>query len=238
MAEAALRDAEALVAGGVDAIMVENFGDAPFYPDAVPRETIAAVTAVSTAIRVAVDRPLGINVLRNDALGALAVAVATGACMIRVNVLAGARVTDQGLIRGDAHRLLRRRRELGAGDVAVWADLRVKHSAPLGAERPLLDELHDLVGRCGADAVIVSGAATGSAVDVGDLERVVAASSRPVYVGSGVDIDNAEALATVADGLIVGTSLKEDGDVYAPVDRGRVRRLVAAVRSASLRGRP
>ena len=134
--DAALADAEALVDGGVDGLIVENYGDAPFYPTAVPPETVANVAAVVLAIRQRFACPIGVNVLRNDGLAALAIAQATNANFIRVNVLASARVTDQGLIQGIAHELLRKRQALNSGQIQIFADVDVKHSAPLAA-RPI-----------------------------------------------------------------------------------------------------
>ncbi len=223
-----LRDAQTLADGGVDALMLENFGDSPFYPGRVPAETVAHVTALASAVRGVTDLPLGINVLRNDGRSALAVAHAAGGSFIRVNVLCGAAVTDQGIIEGIAHDLLRDRAQLDARDIRIMADVHVKHAAPL-AERPLADEVVDLVHRGRADAVIVSGGATGAAVDLDELRTVKsAAGDAPVYVGSGATTDNAASLLDVADGLIVGTALKRDGDVDAPVDPERVAALMSA----------
>ena len=227
---AILRDAETLVAGGVDGLMLENFGDAPFYPAAVPAETIAHLTALAADVRLMFKVPLGINVLRNDGRSALAIACAVGASFIRVNILCGARVADQGLIQGIAHDLLRDRARLGANGVRIFADVDVKHSAPLGLSS-LSDDVHDLIERGGADAVIVSGAATGRDIDL-DQFRIVrkAAGDTPVFLGSGVSIDSAARYIPAADGLIVGTSLKTDGRTNLPVDPERVRRLVDHVR--------
>src|SRR3954452_25004865 len=141
-----LRDAQVLAEGGVHGLMMENFGDVPFYPDRVPAHVIAQMTALACAVREKTALPLGINVLRNDGCGALAVAHACGASLIRVNVLCGARVADHGLIQGIAHDLLRKRAMLGATGVKIFADVDVKHSAPL-APRPLKDEVDDLIER-------------------------------------------------------------------------------------------
>ncbi|MDZ4686868.1 MAG: BtpA/SgcQ family protein [Planctomycetaceae bacterium] len=223
-------DVEALSAGGVDGLMLENFGDTPFYPDQVPPITIACLTRLACAITRRTPLPLGINVLRNDARAALAVAVASGAMFVRVNVLCGARVTDQGVIAGQAHALLRERAALGAKEIRIFADVDVKHSAPLAA-RSLTDETHDLVLRGGADAVIVSGPATGRPVNVAELTEVQAAAcNRPVLIGSGATADTVAALLPHCQGLIVGTSLKRHGDPNQPVDAQRVSELMAAVR--------
>ncbi len=191
-ARSAAADARALAEAGFDHAIVENFGDAPFFPGRVPAETVAAMTACAVAVREAApDLPLGINVLRNDAESALAIAVVAGAACIRVNVLTGARVTDQGLIEGCAATLFRARRALGAEGIEVWGDVDVKHSAPLLATRPLADEVGDLVARSFAAAVLVTGEGTGRAVDGAKLTEVQkAAHGRvPVLVASGATID-------------------------------------------------
>jgi len=225
--DAALRDAESLAAGGVHGIMMENFGDVPFYPGRVPASVVAHVTAIAAEIRRAIpDVPLGINMLRNDGQSALAVAHAVGANFIRVNVLCGARVTDQGVIQGIAHDLLRERAHLGAHDIKIMADVDVKHSAPL-AVRPIIDEVDDTIERGLADAVIVSGAGTGKPTDPQHV-RVVkgAAGDVPVFIGSGMSAATVEQF-DAADGFIVGTAFKRNGDVAEPVDIDRVRAFVS-----------
>ncbi len=221
--EQALRDATALAEGGVDGIMVENFHDHPFFPGPVPAITVAHMSVIARDLRVRVGLPLGINVLRNDGISALAVAHAADAAFLRVNVLAGARVTDQGLVQGSAHELLRERQRLGAESIRILADVDVKHSAPL-AIRPLEEEAADLAERGGADGLVVSGSATAQPTSSSELERVRrAAPQLPVFVGSGVNERNIADLARLADGLIVGSSLKVDGRI----DLRRVRALLA-----------
>jgi membrane complex biogenesis BtpA family protein len=222
-----LQDADALLAGGVHGLMMENFGDVPFYPDRVPAYVIAQMTALAADVRAKHPKaPLGINVLRNDGRGALAVAHAVGASFIRVNVLCGARVTDQGLIQGIAHDLVRDRALLGAGDVKIFADVDVKHSAAL-APRPLVDEVDDLIERALADAIIVSGAGTGKATDP-DKVRLAkqAAKDTAVLVGSGVTSATIRDFLPHADGFIVGTAFKKDGLASNPVDVARVKELI------------
>lgn len=222
VAKRAAEDARALAGGGVDAIMVENFHDAPFYKEALPAETIAALTRCALAVRAAAPAvPLGINALRNDGVGALGVAVAVGARFIRVNVLCGAMVTDQGIIEGCAAELVRRRRALGA-EVAIVADVGVKHASPLGA-LDLAQAARDTVLRGKADVLVVSGRGTGEPTPRAKLDTVrAAAAGVPVWVGSGVTVEAVDPAA--ADGFIVGTALKVDGRV----DAGRV----AAMRGA------
>lgn len=224
-----LQDAGALAGGGVDGLILENLGDAPFYPGRVPPHTVAFLAVLGHEVRTRFPLPLGINVLRNDAASALAVSVAVGAQFLRVNIYTGARLTDQGLIQGEAHELLRYRKLLGAA-VQVFADVAVKHSAPL-AVRDLGEEVEDTVARGRADAIIVSGAATGKATCVEDIRIAKEAAGRtPVFVGSGVSLTNIAAMLRHADGLIVGSAFQENGLAGQPVDPARVRALIEAAR--------
>ncbi len=222
----ALADAETLAAGGCHALMMENFGDIPFVPGRVTATVVAAMTKVAVEVKRKVSLPLGINVLRNDGISALAIAHAADADFIRVNVLTGARVTDQGVIGGIADVLLREQSATGAGRIKILADVDVKHSAALAA-RPLADEVKDTLLRGLADAVIVSGSGTGAAVDLNKLKQVREAAQRaPVLIGSGVSVDSLEGLMPYASGFIVGTSLKKDGRADQKVELKRVQDLV------------
>ena len=224
--DAALGDARALRDGGCDAIAFENFGDRPFFKDRVPAETVAALTRVIVEAVGEVGMTFGVNVLRNDAASAIAIASATGAAFIRVNVHTGAMLADQGIIEGRAAETLRMRAAL-APDVLLFADHMVKHAAPIAPVNEV-QAAKDLRHRGLADAIIVSGAETGAEPDRGRVARVrEALSEAPILIGSGLTESNAGTFAD-ADGAIAGTSIKIDGRVEAPVDPDRVKRLVAA----------
>ena len=213
----ARRDADALVAAGFDGLMVENYSDVPFFRGLVPAETIAAMTACTLAVAETAGVPVGVNVLRNDALGALGVATATGARFVRVNVHTGAMWTDQGLIEGDAAHTLRRRRELGSS-AAIFADVHVKHATPPHGES-ITAAASDGWHRGRSDALVVSGVGTGAVTDPDHLRAVRAAlPGAPLLVGSGASPENAEALLTLSAGLIVGSSVndKRDGSRREP----------------------
>jgi uncharacterized protein len=231
-----LQDAESLISGGISNLMLENFGDVPFFPKSVPASTVAAMTAIACELKARfADTSLGINVLRNDGCSALSIAQAAGGSFVRVNVLCGARVTDQGIIEGIAHELMRLKAGLRATGIAVLADVDVKHSGPL-AERNHGDEVRDAIERGLADAIVVSGAATGSAVCERRLaETFEAAAGIPVLIGSGATAETIPQLARYADGMIIGTAVKHDGCVAAPIDPERVRKLVEAAASAPRR---
>ncbi len=230
--DVAVRDAVAYQDGGVHAVIIENFGDVPFLKDQVEPHTVAAMTLAVREVRSVVSIPAGINVLRNDALAAVGVAALTGAPFIRVNVHTGVTVADQGIIEGRADRTLRYRKQLGA-DVAIWADILVKHGVPLGSQM-IEDAASDAVHRGLADAVIVTGQATGKAPDPADLARVRAVlPTTPVYVGSGVTPETVANYFPAASGIIVGTWAKVDGRIENRVDRERVRLLAGSMRAAA-----
>jgi uncharacterized protein len=227
--DAAVRDARALRDGGCDAMAFENFGDRPFFKDGVP-ETVAALTRVIVEVVAEVGLPFGVNVLRNDAASAMAIAAATGAAFIRVNIHTGTMLTDQGIIEGRAAETLRKRVAV-APEVLIFADHMVKHAVPVVA----MDEAQaakDLRHRGLADGIIVSGAETGAEPDRLRFSTVrEALPDAPILIGSGLTATNARTFAS-ADAAIVGTSIKFDGRVEAPVDPDRVARLVAAFKRA------
>lgn len=223
----AIDDAKELAGAGFDALIVENFGDAPFFPDNVPAATVAAMTRAVLAIGDAAHIPIGVNVLRNDGLAAMGIAAATGASFIRVNVYTGAMMTDQGIISGRAAEITRLRVQLGV-EVDIYADALVKHAVPPPGTT-MESAVADAVGRGLADAVIVTGDATGASVDLDLLRRAVASSgAAPVLVGSGATEENIAQILDVAQGAIVGTSLKVDGITTNPVDPARAAAFVKA----------
>jgi membrane complex biogenesis BtpA family protein len=185
------------------------------------------MTRIVAAVAEAVDLPVGVNVLRNDALAAIAVATASGASFIRVNVLSGTMYTDQGPITGRAAEVARLRAAIDPG-LEVLADVFVKHAVPPPG-LTLEQAAQDLWGRGGADGIVVSGSGTGQGIDPSRLHAVRAAVPQaPLYAGSGVDASTVAGLLETCTGVIVGTSIKERGWTAAPVDPERAAALVAA----------
>ena len=231
--QAAVEDARAYQRGGAQALFIENFGDMPFTKAQVGPETIAAMAAAGRAVRAAVELPIGFNVLRNDARAALALCAACGGRFIRVNVHTGAMLTDQGLIEGNAFDTLRYRRQV-CPEALIFADVHVKHAVPLG-NWSMGDSARDAVERGLADALIISGTGTGMATDRADVERVRASCpAAKILLGSGVTLENLPDYLPLADGFIVGSSLKRGGKVFNPVDPKRVAKLARALKGKSL----
>lgn len=225
------QEATALASGGVDGIIVENFFDAPFTKNQVDPAVVSAMTVVIQRIQNLITIPIGLNVLRNDGQSALAIASCVQAQFIRVNVFNGIMATDQGLIEGEAHQLLRYRRELGS-DVKILADVLVKHARPLGAIN-LTNAVQDTIERGLADGIILSGWATGNPPNQEDLELAAsAAKGTPVFIGSGASWENIAKLMQAADGVIVSSSLKRHGRRELPIDPNRVSQFVEAARQS------
>lgn len=222
------QEATALAAGGVHGLIVENFFDAPFPKDQVDPVVVSAMTVVVQRLSQLVPLPIGVNVLRNDAKSAIAIAACTEAKFIRVNVLTGVMATDQGMIEGDAHTLLRYRRELGT-DVKIFADVLVKHAQPIG-QPDVETAVQETIQRGLADGVILSGGMTGKPPSMEDLRLAkTAAGETPVLIGSGANWENISQLIGSADGVIVSSSLKRRGDIEQPIDPIRARQFVTAL---------
>lgn len=227
--EWAMDEAKQFATAGFDGIIIENFGDAPFYKTKVPSETIAAMAVIAAAVKSVTKLPLGINVLRNDAFAALAIAATTGADFIRVNVLSGVAATDQGLIEGQAAELIRERIRLNAQSVAILADVHVKHAKSLSSSNITL-AIEETAGRGGADGVIVSGDTTGRAPDLLLIEEAVKAAKHmgvPCFLGSGANPEN---LASFPKELriIVGSTLRKGGKPGATLDSKRISQFIKA----------
>ncbi|MEK7690963.1 MAG: BtpA/SgcQ family protein [Bdellovibrionota bacterium] len=231
----AVREAQVLVRAGFEGLIIENFGDEPFYASRVPPETVAAMSIIAATVReTARGIPVGVNILRNDAASALAVAAVAGCDFIRVNILSGVAATDQGIIEGTAATLIRERSRLNANRIGIFADVLVKHARPLSGESIEL-AIEEAALRAGADAVIVTGATTGRPVDLAKLKRARQASRHcavPLYIGSGATPETLFDLFQLADGVIVGSALRSRGKAGAPLDSKRVASMVKAFRKA------
>ena len=227
--ERALADAHTLQGAGFNALMIENFGDAPFAADQLSSASLAAMAVVADRVRTAVALPIGVNALRNDALAALGIAVAVGASFVRVNVHTGVTATDQGMLTGRADETLRYRKLLGAR-VAILADVHVKHGRSI-SEPDIASAARDTAYRGLADGLVVTGSATGVGVDPQDLRRVRSAvPDRRIFVGSGATPSTIASLLHSADGVIVGSGLKPESDPSRPIDAALAAEFVRSAR--------
>jgi uncharacterized protein len=226
-----LDDASTYLNGGCDGVIVENHGDIPFAkPDDIGPETAAYMAVVSDRIRRELGKPIGINVLANAAIPALAIASAAGAGFVRINQWANAYVANEGFVEGESGRAARYRAKLRANGIRIFADAHVKHGAhAIVADRPVEELVKDLVF-FDADAIIATGQRTGHAADLSYIRMIKEAAGLPTLVGSGVTPDNANDILGIVDGVIIASALKHDGVWWNQVDPARVKTFMAALR--------
>ncbi|MEO3999567.1 BtpA/SgcQ family protein [Mesorhizobium sp. CAU 1732] len=231
--DACMRDAEALVNGGLHGLMIENHGDVPFSkPDDIGPETSAFMSVVTDRIARATGVPLGVNVLANAPIPAFAIAMAGGAKFIRVNQWANAYVANEGFMEGRAAEAMRYRSLLRAEHIKVFTDSHVKHGAhAITADRTIQELTRDLAF-FDADAIIATGQRTGNAATVEEIEEIGAATHLPLLVGSGVDKTNIVEILKRTSGVIVASSLKQGGVWWNPVDPARVKSFIEAAQPA------
>jgi membrane complex biogenesis BtpA family protein len=227
--DTALAEAELFAQYSIDGLIIENFRDVPFYPHALPAETIAALTAVTREVVRVAQVPVGVNALRNDAQAALAIATAAEADFIRVNVHMGTVVSDQGILEGASHVTLRLRAALRS-HVLIFADASVKHATPL-TDRGLATEARDLTERGLVDAIIVSGDYTGAPTNPEDIAIVRQHTTLPILIGSGATPDNLPPVYAQVDGLIVGSYFKKEGKAENLVEEMRVKQFADTLRA-------
>lgn len=228
--EHALDEARRLEDGGVDGLLMENAGDIPFLkPDEIGFETVAAMTVIGDRIRQATRLPFGFNIVANAAKASLACARMSGASFVRVNQWANAYVANEGIVEGAAATALRYRSLIDADDIAVFADVHVKHgSHAIVADREVAEQARD-VEFFGADVLIATGSRTGHATEGTEVSEIRTGSERPILVGSGLRPENAADLMRVADGAIVGVWFKDNGKMSGSVEVDKVRDLMTVV---------
>lgn len=219
-------DLERLTEGGITAAIVENFGDVPYQAE-ISQSTVVAMAILIDRLRRESRIPLGVNVQYNCTEAEWDIASMTGCQFIRVEAFVENRVGSHGITWAAAPALMRRKAQFPS-DVLLLADLNVKHTFPL-VDQPMSFTVHEAKD-AGADALIVTGMQTGSAPSLEDIREMRAlAGDTPVLIGSGITEANIKESLSVADGVIVGSSIKEAGNVWNPVETERVRKLVAAV---------
>lgn len=231
----AVQDANTLAEGGVDALLVENFHDYPFYPVTIEPETVAAAAVVAREVRRQTELPIGINILRNSWKASLGIAAAVDAQFIRLNILTDASVTDQGIINSEAHLVARYKKHIGGEHILTLADLLTKHARPL-VERPVPVIAADMLHRGGADAIILAGDDTSMPPSLDRLRQVKhAIADAPIILGSGMTAKHAATYAEVADGAVFGYGSKPNADMDLPASGEMTREFVQLWRSGQVK---
>jgi membrane complex biogenesis BtpA family protein len=223
----ALEDALTYKEAGVDAIIMENMHDAPYFIGRVDPETVAAMTVVANAVKYETVLPLGVQLLAGANIEALGVAVAAGLDFIRAEGFVYAHVGDEGMHNSCAAELIRKRAQIKAENIKIFADIKKKHSAHAITSDVSLAETAEACEFFGADGVVVTGASTGKAADLDEVKAARQATSLRVLVGSGVTSENIRTYAQFADAVIVGSDFKIGGNWRNHVDEERVKRFLA-----------
>jgi membrane complex biogenesis BtpA family protein len=225
--EGAAKDLEALQSGGVDAVMFGNEGDRPYRTKATNAQ-LAAMAAAIGSLKSLTSIPFGVNYLW-DPTASIALAVATGAEFVR-EIFTGVYASDMGVWAPDAAAALEERARLDCRDIAVMYNINAEFSDSLD-RRPLALRARSAVFSSLADIVCVSGSMTGEGVDHADLRAVKeAVGPVPVFANTGVNIDTVAGILSIADGCVIGTHFKIDGNTWNPVDPTRVRKFMDLVR--------
>ena len=213
------QDARALVEAGIDALIIENFGDEPYYNGEPTAAQFATIAHITTRIRQMTDMPIGINVQFNAWQAEVALAYACDAQFIRVEVFVDTVISAQGQVAPCSAQIMRYRRALGASDMQIWADIQTKYTQNI-LSQPITQSAIDAT-QAGADALIVTGGATGQQTPLSVVQEVKTVTTLPVLVGSGTTLDSLGDVLRIADGAIVGSALKKDGNAANPVSRKR-----------------
>jgi len=215
----------------VDGIIIENMHDAPYLKNHVGHEISTAMTIIGREVKKATNLPVGIQILAGANKEALSAALAGGLDFIRAEGFVFAHVADEGIIESCAGELLRFRRQIEATHIAIWADIKKKHSSHAITADVSIAETAHAAEFFGADALIVTGTATGKEADLNDLINAKKATKLPVAIGSGITDQNIDKFKSHADALIVGSWIKKDGDWKNSVDISKLQNLVAKFKS-------
>lgn len=229
--ERALREALVLHKAGVDALIVENFGDEPYLPGELTFPQIAVMAAVTREIIRTVTIPVGVNCQFNAWQSEIAVAYSCKAEFIRVEVFVDTVLTTQGQVSPCSAQIRRYQRQLGAKGVTLWSDVQTKYTTnllPQTIQQSALD-----AQAAGADVLIVTGSATGQATPLEAVRQVKEVVHIPVVVGSGTTAGNVDDVLRVADGAIVGSALKFDGRAENEVSPEAAQLFITAARAGS-----
>lgn len=223
----AVQDAITLEKAGVDAVIVENMGDTPFATN-LDIAQIVGLTAAAAKVRDAVKIPIGIDAAFNDCETSLAIAGMCGADFVRVPVFVDTVLFSDGIIYPCARKCMNYRKNMGLEHVKILADVQVKHTHMLNPQITVEMSAKDAASN-GADAIIVTGSLIGAETPIDMLQRVQKVVKIPVLAGSGINAKNIHDQLQIADGCIIGSSLKKDGILTNPIDFDLVKEVVEAL---------
>ena len=223
----AVQDAVTLEKAGVDAVIVENMGDTPFSAD-LNKAQVAALAVATMQVKNAVKIPVGVDAAFNDCEANIAIAAITGASFIRVPVFVDTVLFTDGVIKPCAKKCMDYRKAMGKEDIKVIADVQVKHAHMLLPNISIEQSAVEAASN-GADGIIVTGTQIGEETPIDLIKRVKKVVNVPVFAGSGVKAENIKEQFEIADGAIIGSSLKEGGIISNPISYDLVKKVLDAL---------
>ena len=232
--DTAVKEAEIYRQSGIDVLMIENMHDVPYTNIEVGHEITSAMTLIGHLVKQATGLPMGIQILSAGNKQAMAVAKAVGMDFIRVEGYVFGHLADEGYIDSQAAELMRYRKQIDAEAIAVFTDIKKKHSShALTADLDIAEMAH-AADFFISDGVIVTGVHTGATADVEEIKAVRATTKLPLLIGSGINYDNVSTYLPLSDAMIVGSYFKKDGYWGNELDAGRIAGFMEKVNS--LRG--
>ena len=229
--EKALQEAHTYKDAGIDALMIENMHDVPYLKNEVGHEISSLMAIIAYLIKKETGLPLGIQILAGANRAALAAAFNSAADFIRAEGFVFGHLADEGYIDSNAAELLRYRKHLGAENIAVFTDIKKKHSSHALTQDLDIAEMAHAAEFFLSDGLIITGIHTGSAADTREIIQVKQSVDLPVLIGSGINSDNVSDFLSIADGLIIGSYFKKDNYWENDIDPGKVKQLMKKVKS-------
>lgn len=225
----AVADAITLEKTGFDALIVENVNDAPYHKEGMTVQQIAAMAIITKKVREAVSIEVGIDACGDHIAGIEIANIVGGVSFVRIPTFVDVRVGVTGIDLPNGAEAVLKRMEVHAEQVQIFADIQVKHTYGLCESIPIEQSAVWAVASH-ADAIIVTGITTGAETPLETISRVKKVVNIPVVVGSGASVKNVNAQYQICDGAIVGSCLKENGDLCNPVVEKRAVEFIAAVK--------
>ena len=219
---------------GIDAVIVENMHDVPYLNRVVGSEIIACMTAVTREIKNNVNMPCGIQILAGANQAALSAALASGCEFIRCEGFVFSHIADEGLMNSDAAELLRFRKKIGADHIAVFTDIQKKHSSHAITQDLSISDLNKAAEFFLSDGTIITGKSTSEKAKTSELKEAKESTTLPILIGSGITVENISEYWDLADGFIIGSHFKEDGNWKKKVSRNRVMNFLKVVQNLRL----
>ncbi len=209
--DTAVKEAALYIRAGIDALAIENMHDVPYLKKEVGHEVSSLMGVIGYEIKKLNKVPCGIQILSSANKAALAVAKSAGLDFIRAEGFVFGHVADEGYVDACAGDLLRYRKNMDADHIAIFTDIKKKHSSHAITADVDIVETAKAAEFFLSDGLVVTGSATGVVADLEEIKAIKNKCKIPVLVGSGITFENIEKYIPVCDAMIVGSYFKKGG---------------------------